>query len=423
MVLGNRKKSCGVSFIEAAISIPILLAILFFLIEACWYLYSTVALEHWAFYAVDKVSKAAETAIYTDRVSCTDNPTACADFKRKLDEIVSNTMRKAGVNTENSSITLHTFEMQSDSPAVTTEAKVAIIRPGERVRDLTTGNWIEHPVRKSGGCDPLKNVGLPCTTRGETWPSVLNNNTVATLMIADVHTLTPVFFGKTFTIQAMQMGVWRGPPAGDGSVAPTMPPLPTVTFTPLVPTVPPPPTIVPPTSPPATVTPTVPPTPTPPPVCTPPICMAPREIINCSCVCPVVVPCPPENPVWDDALCVCSGGGTPTPEPQPTEDDGSIGGYRVCDTCKTTICRQILQGPNGEYLGDPIGNMECSLSSYPVFGCPAGYRLDPQDYPCCGCGNAGQGYEPCVGPARCPDGSACTGLPRKCPGLCVNRCG
>ena len=255
------KSGDGVALIEATITLPLFILILFFLIDIARYLFITIWLHYTAYVAVDNLSKSIETATYVDQSSCQANKanlTACQNFKTKLiklRDLISGKIQVIG-----GGVKLHSFRMYPSSPDVTLDSVLAIVRPGEEIIDIQTNQTIQHPVRIPGGCSPLDNIGTPCTNRGETWLSVLNSNPIISLIIADVDTITPIFMGKVLTIKAMQMGIWRGESPHKGKLGPTVAPLPTYTPT-NRPT--PTPTLTPTSTPTATLTTTSTPTPTP----------------------------------------------------------------------------------------------------------------------------------------------------------------
>ena len=224
-----RNMDRGASFVEAAISLPLFLMIVVFLVDLARYFFVYLVLSYAAHTAVDYASK---LRIEED-TTCFDCPsliadTPCARYLARTRLILNRALRfanmvsgaaESGHWAERIRFKHYGADLQGAQCSALGEFNedVAFLRPGEQVKRLTgprTGEIFAHPTRLPGGGS---DQGWP--HGGEKWGNVMYAHPVMVYIEAQLKTITPLIPKLMIRIRATS---FRMPPQfGQAVVIPT----------------------------------------------------------------------------------------------------------------------------------------------------------------------------------------------------------
>ncbi|MCB0332526.1 MAG: pilus assembly protein [Bdellovibrionales bacterium] len=223
----HKISSLGATFVEAAVVLPLLIILLFFVIDVGRYAYTYVFLLRAAHVGADVFSKSV-VEIDTDEEHCSGQPRPddCQlydrFFERAATQAIDAARTVAGVSASQAQTHLRPFthytdaEQQYSLPSGSTQFDVAILRPGERALG-SNGEYFDHPTRPFGTTSE-DNLGWPSPS--QSWLSVLETHPVAVHLEASFRPIIP--FLPELTVSATQMAYRRAGQFVEGA-----PPVPT----------------------------------------------------------------------------------------------------------------------------------------------------------------------------------------------------
>jgi len=185
---GNR----GVSMVEAALILPILIATIFFMIDLSRYFYTYVVLNYGAYRGL-RVAISGDMTTDLSQCEATDGP--CEQYlgrvKNSLNEVLRFARLVAQPSSGNGAVRLVPFTHYDGkfygSPAdlESFAFDAGFLRPGEAL-EREDGTSIEHSTRPNG-----EGAGQGWPKLGESWFSLLTNHPMEIVVEADFEFVTP----------------------------------------------------------------------------------------------------------------------------------------------------------------------------------------------------------------------------------------